>query len=206
MLTRTRTFIACTAAAIAATVGAPAWATAATSQAATVKAATSTLVRDHWEQTHHARAAGFHAVSLPAPPIKTRLSVGRHVCYDAHVQNIGWQGWVCDGAVAGTTGMSLRMEALAIYTVNVGGICADAHVQNIGWQGWTCASDGHSLVVGTTGLSLRMEALALLPSTGTTCANAHVQNIGWQGWACGPAITVGTTGMSLRMEAIQITV
>jgi uncharacterized protein YjdB len=49
------------------------------------------------------------------------------VCYRAHVQNIGWQTrdadpangrdaneW-CDGEVAGTTGQSLRMEAVRIY-------------------------------------------------------------------------------------------
>jgi hypothetical protein len=56
MLTRTRTLVACAAAAaVAATVGAavPAWATTATSQAATAKAATSTTVQDYWEQTHH---------------------------------------------------------------------------------------------------------------------------------------------------------
>jgi hypothetical protein len=52
MLTRTRTLIACAAAAtIAATVGAsaPAWATAGPGQAAT----TSTTVQDYWEQTNH---------------------------------------------------------------------------------------------------------------------------------------------------------
>ena len=37
-----------------------------------------------------------------------------HICYRAHVQNIGWQSEVCDGRVAGTTGRSLRMEAIRI--------------------------------------------------------------------------------------------
>jgi uncharacterized protein YjdB len=36
------------------------------------------------------------------------------ICYQAHVQNIGWQKQVCNGAVAGTTGRSLRMEAIRI--------------------------------------------------------------------------------------------
>ena len=36
------------------------------------------------------------------------------VVYNAHVQNIGWQSEVADGADAGTTGKSLRMEAVKI--------------------------------------------------------------------------------------------
>ena len=127
-------------------------------------------------------------------------------CYDAYVQNIGWQGWVCDGDVAGTVGRSLRMEALAIVSYETDGICADAQVQNIGWQGWACANDGDELTVGTEGQSLRMEALSLAPTEGTACADAQVQNIGWMGWVCGSQVTVGTVGRSLRMEAIAITV
>jgi uncharacterized protein YjdB len=138
---------------------------------------------------------------------QAQVPAARHVCYQAHVQNIGWQNFVaCDGTVAGTTGRSLRMEALAIATTGVGGICAAAHVQNIGWQPMSCVTDGPPAVVGTTGQSLRMEALTLRVHTGFVCANAHVQNIGWQGTACGPSVTVGTTGRSLRMEAITIRV
>jgi uncharacterized protein YjdB len=37
--------------------------------------------------------------------------------YQAHVQNIGWQNWVKDGEVAGTTGQSKRMEAIKIRIV-----------------------------------------------------------------------------------------
>ena len=157
-------------------------------------------------------------VSTPPPPLSAAArsllrSGGRHICYVAHVENAGWQSWVCDGAEAGTTGMSLRMEALAIAaSPAVGPVCADAHVQNIGWQGWHCTYRPLRVVtVGTTGESLRMEALSLnLPagdgtSASTVCATAHVQNIGWMTQVCGPAVTVGTTGQSLRMEAVEIT-
>ena len=162
-------------------------------------------------------AAGRQVSTSPPPLSPAAGSVlrsgGRHICYVAHVQNIGWQSWVCDGAEAGTTGMSLRMEALAIATSPAAGpVCADAHVQNIGWQGWQCARRPLRVVtVGTTGESLRMEALSLMLPSGdgtsasTVCATAHVQNIGWMGQVCGPAVTVGTTGQSLRMEAVEIT-
>lgn len=128
------------------------------------------------------------------------------ICYSAHVQNIGWQNFVCDGATAGTTGLSLRLEALQIRVPAGSLLCANAHVQNIGWQGQECASSG-TITVGTTGQSLRMEALQLFYN-GLICADAHVQNIGWQGTRCtnGGYITVGTVGQSLRMEAIRITV
>jgi uncharacterized protein YjdB len=82
------------------------------------------------------------------------------ICYQAHVQNIGWQGWVCNGQVAGTTGQSLRMEAIRIVLRNAPrneSIRYQAHVQNIGWQGWV--RDGQ--VAGTTGRSLRMEAIRI---------------------------------------------
>jgi hypothetical protein len=38
-----------------------------------------------------------------------------NVCYRAHVQDIGWQGTRCGTSVSvGTTGRSLRMEAIWI--------------------------------------------------------------------------------------------
>ena len=36
------------------------------------------------------------------------------VNYRAHVQSIGWQDWTKDGALSGTTGRALRVEALQI--------------------------------------------------------------------------------------------
>ena len=148
--------------------------------------------------------AGAAAPAL-SPSVKAELASGPSVCYQAYVQDQGWQGfWACDRAVAGTTGQSLRMEAIAIVTSGTGGICARAHVQNDGWLGEDCEPDGVEAVVGTEGLSLRMEALWLQVGTGIIHANAHVQNIGWQGEVFGNPIAVGTTGQSLRMEAIEI--
>ncbi|MFL6125118.1 hypothetical protein [Actinophytocola sp.] len=133
----------------------------------------------------------------------------RHICYAAHVENIGWQQPVCDGVTTGTTGQGLRMEALDIVVSGVGGVCAAAHVENIGWQPVTCAGDNINVMVGTTGRGLRMEALDISVSSGTVCANAHVENIGWQGSRCAstPSFALaGTTGQGLGMEAVQLTV
>ncbi|WP_211275662.1 MULTISPECIES: hypothetical protein [Actinoplanes] len=139
-------------------------------------------------------AGTLPASAQPAPP-------GRYVCYEAHVQNVGWQGRQCNGGVAGTTGQSLRLEAITITGGGVGALCYEAHVQNVGWQSRRCNGE----VAGTTGQSLRLEALTITASRGSVCYNAHVQNIGWQGWRC-DGETAGTTGRSLRLEAIMIKV
>ncbi|MET9258484.1 hypothetical protein [Amycolatopsis sp. NPDC004079] len=136
-------------------------------------------------------------------------AAARHICYAAHVENIGWQQPVCDGAVAGTTGQGLRLEALDIVVSQVGGVCAAAHVEGLGWGPVTCAGENTTVAVGTVGRGLRLEALHINVNSGTVCANAHVENIGWQGVSCASAPSfalAGTTGRGLRMEAIQLTV
>ncbi|MFI6051038.1 polysaccharide deacetylase [Streptomyces violascens] len=144
---------------------------------------------------------------LKAATSRARASLlpnARVICYAAHVQDIGWQSAVCDGSVAGTTGQSRRMEALAISTSGVGGVCADAHLADIGWQGWRCGGDGTVVTVGTTGQSRRMEALGVQVGSGSVGAQAHVEGYGWLGSVVGNPVYVGTTGQSRRMEAVRI--
>jgi uncharacterized protein YjdB len=151
---------------------------------------------------------------VPPPPALSRDAIPNDpspsICYNAYVQGIGWQGWKCNGDVAGTVGQSLRIEALAVEPFNMGGICAWAHVQNIGWLPGTCWGDGQSGVAGAAGSGLRMEALQLSTlATVEICGDAQVQDIGWQGQRCNTnpqdtSIILGTTGQSLRMEAVQI--
>ena len=130
-------------------------------------------------------------------------SVG--VTYQAHVENIGWQNFVSDEEIAGTSGQSLRVEALKIKLIDAptgGKIKYQSHVQNIGWQSWK--SDGE--LTGTSGQSLRVEALKIklenMPDY-TVQYRVHIQNIGWQEWKTDGEMA-GTSGQSLRIEAIQI--
>ena len=63
--------------------------------------------------------------------------------YSAHVQTKGWMSTVSDGAVAGTTNLGLRMEALKLTVDSEqysGDIQYRAHVQSIGWMPWTSSS------------------------------------------------------------------
>ena len=131
------------------------------------------------------------------------------VTYCAHVQDIGWQKNVSNGATAGTTGKSKRMEAIKIACKDLNGkacIQYSAHVQDIGWQPW--ASSGS--LAGTTGKGKRLEAIKI-KLTGSATANfdvyyrVHVSNYGWLDWTKNGA-AAGSTGRSLPVEAIQIRV
>ena len=115
-----------------------------------------------------------------------------------HVQNIGWLPWVADSQTVGTTGRSLRMEAIELR----GGVgMVSAHVQDIGWM----PAVPSGTTAGTTGRSLRMEAIRVasdVPGWAIEC-RAHVQDVGWMPWV-NDGQTCGTTGRSKRLEAVQL--
>lgn len=138
------------------------------------------------------------------------------IAYRAHVQNKGWMSAVSDGAIAGTTGQALRLEAIKITPPDGVELEVDAHIQNIGWKTYKGIKKGQNSgegsspndpIIGSVGKALRLEAVRIRCTKNSTGKKlkyqAHVQNQGWQ-----PAVTegmvAGTTGKSLRMEAIKI--
>ena len=129
------------------------------------------------------------------------------VSYRTHVQNIGWQRYVKNDTIAGTTGLSLRVEGIYVKisdTEYSGDIEYSMHVQNIGWQRYVKNDE----MSGTTGLSLRAEAIKIrltgeLAEHYSIFYSVHVQNIGWMPYVKDDAIA-GTTGLSLRLEGIKI--
>ena len=128
------------------------------------------------------------------------------VTYSAHVQRVGWQAPVDDGATAGTTGRALRVEALRLSPSGGATLTWRGHVQKVGWQGWRDTPN----MIGTTGKALRLEALQItvkdsgqLYGAVSVEYRAHVQGVGWQPWVRDGA-TAGTVGQSRRIEAIQI--
>lgn len=142
------------------------------------------------------------ATPLPAPPLALPSAV-----YRSHVQNIGWMLNVLGGTVSGTTGRSLRLEALQLKVTGSeysGDILYRAHVQNIGWMSWATSAS----YIGTTGRGLRLEAFQVkltgeLASHYSIRYRAHVQDIGWQPWVH-DGQTAGTTGQAKRTEAVII--
>ncbi|AWW25552.1 C39 family peptidase [Acetobacterium sp. KB-1] len=136
------------------------------------------------------------------------------VSYRTHVQNDGWQEFVTDGIMSGTSGRSLRLEGIEVkldapdYDL---GITYQTHIQNIGWEadtdrGW----QSNGAMSGTEGLSYRLEAIQI-NLTGADAAGfdvyyqVHAQNMGWLGWAKNGESS-GTAGYSYRLEGIHIVI
>jgi hypothetical protein len=140
-------------------------------------------------------------------------SPGRHICYRAYVDGIGWQHPVCDGATAGTQNQSRAIQALDI-AVSGTSAAANGYMENTGWQpAWQSGPAKADLNIGSPNSQLRMEQFTVSLGVGVVCGNGWIQNdTQWQGQTCdtpgGPRswITVGTQGKSLRLEAVQLTV
>jgi uncharacterized protein YjdB len=148
-------------------------------------------------------AEGEDSVGLAAQA----TSVTPHVSYRTHVQRVGWQGWRKDGKTSGTSGRSLRLEAINIKLTSKpvsGSIKYRTHVQTYGWQSWR--TDG--AISGTSGEAKRLEAIQIklagkMAKRYDVWYRVHAQGFGWMGWAKNGA-SAGTAGYAYRLEAIQI--
>ena len=129
------------------------------------------------------------------------------VSYTTHVQDFGWQPYVSDGALSGTSGEAKRLEGIKIQLQNapyLGSISYQTHVQDYGWQGWV-SDNGFS---GTSGESKRLEAIRIkvtdeLADYYDVYYRVHAQNFGWLDWARNGE-AAGTAGYAYRLEAIEI--
>lgn len=155
-----------------------------------------------------------------APPTVTTTPafiIYPSVLYQTQIENIGWEvdagmGLKTNGAVSGTSGQGLRLEAIKINPDLQGfdfGVSYQTHIQDIGWEadtgrGWK--SDG--AMSGTVGESKRLEAIQI-KLTGADADKfdlyyqVHAQNMGSMGWAKNGE-SAGTAGYSYRLEAIKI--
>lgn len=136
----------------------------------------------------------------------SQVENGVNVAYQTHVQNVGWQGEVLNGATSGTTGKGLRLEGIRIKVTgdeNLG-VEYSTHVQNVGWQDWV--KDGG--MAGTEGRSFRLETIRVR-LTGESAFSydiyyrVHSQDFGWLDWAKNGS-PAGTLGSGRRLEGIDI--
>ena len=127
--------------------------------------------------------------------------------YCTHVQTYGWQKYVRDGQMSGTSGESKRLEGIRIRLTGQkysGGVRYRTHVQTYGWQDYV--QDG--AMSGTEGQSKRLEAIQI-SLTGEMADRydiyycVHCQTFGWMGWAKNGA-PAGTAGYAKRLEGIRI--
>lgn len=162
------------------------------------------------------KAAGYYTLSdksrgtngtTKANP-KPAVTPNVNVSYRTHVQSFGWQGFVANGIMSGTSGMAKRLEGIEINLKgndNVG-IQYTTHCQSYGWLPWSSNGD----MSGTEGEAKRLEAI-MIQLTGADAAKydvyyrVHAQSYGWLGWAKNGA-PAGTAGYAKRLEGIQIVV
>ena len=121
------------------------------------------------------------------------------------------QGWVCDGAQAGSPSEARRIEELRVMIVKRDqqfgstGIHFRSYMQKYGWGGsWTYSNH----YTGRPGKNLRMEAIELyLTSTEYTGGISYRVMVsgasGWQPWKYDGEYA-GTVKQNKRMEAIEI--
>ncbi|EOK06868.1 C39 family peptidase [Enterococcus faecalis] len=130
-----------------------------------------------------------------------------NVNYQTHVQEIGWQGVVKNGEIAGTSGKNLQLEAIKINLSDAalaGNIEYSTHIQNIGWQDYKA----NGALSGTTGKNLQLEAIKIKLAGDVSryydvYYRVHIQDKGWLNWAANGA-SAGSQAASKHLEAIQI--
>ena len=130
------------------------------------------------------------------------------ISYRTHVQSIGWQPYVSNGAMAGTANKAKRLEGININVAGNSdlGVQYTTHVQSYGWLPWSSNGD----MSGTEGEAKRLEAIKI-QLTGADkdkydiYYRVHAQSYGWLGWAMNGA-PAGTAGYAKRLEGIQILV
>ena len=133
---------------------------------------------------------------------------GTNIMYKTHVQSFGWQNWVLNGTMSGTSGKAKRLEGINIKLSNAqyaGGIEYRTHIQKNGWeQRWK--KDG--AMSGTSGEAKRLEAIQIrlygeMAEKYDVYYRVHAQSFGWLGWAKNGEES-GTAGLAKRLEGIQI--
>ena len=131
-----------------------------------------------------------------------------NIMYKTHVQSFGWQNWVLNGTMSGTSGKAKRLEGINIKLSNAayaGGIQYRTHIQTYGWEKeWR--KDG--AMSGTSGKAKRLEAIQIklygeMANHFDVYYRVHAQSYGWLGWAKNGE-EAGTAGYAKRLEGIQI--
>lgn len=97
--------------------------------------------------------------------VRIRLAenmLGGGIRYSAYVQNVGWQSYVANGVMAGTTGKDQRLEAIKIKLT--GSIASKydiyyrSNVEGEGWLGW--AKNGEAS--GSEGMDKQIYAIQIM--------------------------------------------
>lgn len=137
------------------------------------------------------------------------ITIQPTISYSTHIQSYGWQQFMKNGQLSGTTGESKRLEAIKIKLDDLpysGGVQYKTHVETFGWQNWV----SNEQISGTSGQAKRLEAIQI-QLTGEIANyydiyyRVHSESYGWLGWAKNGQ-QAGTEGKAKRLEGIEMVV
>ena len=109
-----------------------------------------------------------------------------------------WQGWRSGGATSGSTGRSLRVQAVRAD----GGLACRIKSADGGWSGWAKAG-ATARAANDKAEALKFKLVGTASSYMDVWYRAHVSGLGWLGWTKNGA-TAGSDGLGLRLEAFQV--
>ncbi len=156
---------------------------------------------------------------------KQESNLSGSIFYEAHVQDIGWQGEVSDGQIAGTTGKNKKIEAIKIRLSEQldaqYNIYYRVHSARFGWLDWTKNGE----VAGTVGYNAGVEAIEIklygkgdvsapacsgrsylsADQIGTLTFKTNVEGLGWQDAKENGEIT-GTTGANKAIRQLSMNI
>ena len=130
------------------------------------------------------------------------------IMYQAHVGGVGWQDYMENGDLAGSSNYKNSLEALKMMVTNQGDIAGSieyqAHVGGIGWQNYV----GTNQIAGTTGQSKSIEALRVrltgdLANKYDIYYRVYMENVGWLDWASNDQIA-GSVGYGESLKALEM--
>ena len=130
------------------------------------------------------------------------------IMYQAHVGGIGWQDYMENGELAGSSNYKNSLEALKMMVASQGDITGSieyqAHVGGVGWQNYV----GTNQIAGTTGQAKALEALRVrltgdLANKYDIYYRVYVENVGWLDWASNDQVA-GTVGYGEDLKALEM--
>ena len=131
----------------------------------------------------------------------TQNSTGHlgEISYQAHMREIGWAAWQCDGDMSGTTGQNRRIEAFRLAPV--GETDVTVHIRGIGNKEFKNITK--DTIIGTIGEGRRIESIKITGKDTCYLYRVHQKNVGWTDWMSNGE-WAGVQGKSLQIEAIEI--
>ncbi len=129
------------------------------------------------------------------------------IVYQTHIESIGWQQEVNEEHISGTTGKSLRLEAIKIMIEDAeypGNVEYKTHIQDVGWE--KTFKKNNEISGSLEGK--RLEAIEIrltgeLANHYDIFYRVHAQDVGWMNWAKNGELA-GTAGYGRRLEGIEI--